>query len=178
VRTSGCTRTSVAVPAEDAAGDLERVAEVDARVGFGSASSRQVEVGDELGEREDDRLERGIEVLDVSERVLDLERVVQAHVELLPEGALQADGHLDLAVSDDGRARRRVHLDQKREDVELRPDEPRRARFDEAGLAKLRLEPLLGQRLDGPCQVVDANGVEDAPGLNVTLKSRRPPRKL
>src|ERR1019366_7374724 len=122
------------------AGDLEGIAQADA----GMRAHRvvaEVEVGDELREGEDDGLERRVEVLDVGERVLDLKRVVQAHVELLPR-AVHADGHLDLAIADDGRVCGWVHLDQERKDVELGPDEPGRSSFDEARLSELRLESL------------------------------------
>ena len=122
--------------AEDAAGDLEGVAEVDPLVGPHRVVA-EVEVGDELGERENDGPEGRVEGLDVGERVLDLDVVVQGDVELLPERAVHADGHLDLAVADDGRRAGGVHLDEEREDVELRADEAGRARLEEARLLEL-----------------------------------------
>ena len=107
----------------------------------------------------------GSSALDVGERVLDLERVVEADVELLPEGAVDADGHLDLAVADDRGVAGGSTSTSSGKTLNSRPDEAGRARLEEAGLPQLRLEPLLGQGLDGPLEVVDADRVEDDAGL-------------
>ena len=151
-------------PAEDAARDLQRVPNVDPLVRADGAVA-QIDVSHDLGERKEDRFERRIEGADVRKRIFDLNSVVERDVDLLEEGAFEADGDLELAVPDDGGVRRRVDLDEEREDVELRANEARGARFEEPRLLQLEPEPLFRQRFDGSFEVVDAHRVEDGARL-------------
>ena len=138
--------------AEDAARHLQGVADVNSLVGLDRVVT-EVEMGDELGKRQVNGLECGVERADIGEGVLDLERVVEGHDEALPERSVDADRDLDFAVSDDRGDRRRIHLDEQREDVEFRANERVGAGFDEARLLELQLEPLLGERADFPSQL-------------------------
>ncbi len=152
--------------AEDAAGDLKIVPEVEPRVGV-VAVVPEVEVGDEVGVENDEGAQVRIERVLVAERVFDLRVVADVHVELFEEGAIEADSPLELPVANHGVGGRRVGLDEQREDVELRANEPLGVRFEESRLLELQAKLLLRKELLGRRDVVDAGRVEDDAGLEV-----------
>ena len=159
------------------AGNLDAVAEVHAAVRFDGAVPK-IQVRHELRVGDDQELEARSELADVGERVLDLERVAEAHVESLPELPIDAGRPLRLDVPDDGAVGRRVGRDEQREDVELGPNEAARPCLEEARLPELRAEALFGERIGRFREVVDARRIEDDPRLHLDVEAAEPAEKV